>query len=271
LIVQFAQKLLSTRGGTVAVAGFAALLAAGIFLVYLNRYRSSVADAGQPTLVLVAKQLIPKGVSGDFIAAEEMFASQEIARSELKDGALADPAALRGRVAVEDIYPDEQLTTSAFSATATDAIPTQISGSERALAVPLDAAHGMVGNIEPGDHVDVFAAFNVKRLRADGTFDPDAAERPVLKLIVEDVLVLRAPDKDAGGVGAGGVQTSETTLKVSDRQAAEIAFAVENGKVWLALRPSGRAEASFPDIVTLETILFGVRPVSAMRSFGARR
>ena len=269
--MQFAQRILSTRGGTVAVAGFAALLAASVFLVYLNRYRSSVNQAGQPTLVLVAKQLIPKGVSGDFIAQEKLFTTQEIVRSDLKEGALSDPATLRGRVAVEEIYPDEQLTAGAFSATATDAIPAQMSGSERAISVPLDGAHGLVGNLQPGDHVDVFGAFNVKKLRGDGSVDPDAAERPVVKLLVEDVFVLRAPEESSAGVGAGGMQTSETTLRVTDKQSADIAFAVENGKVWLMLRPNSRADATYPDLVTLETILFGVRPVVAMRSFGARR
>lgn len=269
--MQFAQKLLSTRGGTIAVAGLAALLAAGVFLVYLSRYRSSVTESGQPQLVLVAKRLIPKGVSGDFIAQEELFVTEEIARSSIKDGALADPALLRGRVAVEDIYPNEQLTANAFSATATDAIPAQMTGSERAISIPLDGAHGMVGHVQPGDHVDVFAAFNVKRLRGDGSVDPDAVERPVLKLIVEDVFVLRAPEEGSTGVGAGGMQTSQTTLRLTDQQAAEIAFAVENGKVWLSLRPSTNAQPTYPDIITLETVLFDVKPVAAMRSFGARR
>jgi Flp pilus assembly protein CpaB len=67
------------------------------------------------------------------------------------------------------------------------------------------------------------------------------------------------------------MQTSQTTLRVTDQQAAEIAFAVENGKVWLSLRPSTNAQPTYPDLVTLETILFDFKPVAAMRSFGARR
>ena len=35
--MQLAQKLLSTRGGTIALSAVAGLLAAGIFLVYLHR------------------------------------------------------------------------------------------------------------------------------------------------------------------------------------------------------------------------------------------
>jgi hypothetical protein len=41
--------------------------------------------------------------------------------------------------------------------------------------------------------------------------------------------------------------------------------------VWIVLRPKANAKATTPNIVTLETILFGVPAVSAMRSFGGKR
>jgi Flp pilus assembly protein CpaB len=138
------------------------------------------------------------------------------------------------------------------------------------MAVALDAAHGNIGNIHPGDHVDVYGAFNVRRLNPDGSVDPDSAERPVVKLLVEDITVLSAPTEARGGFGAGATDRSNVTLRVSDEQAAHIAFATENGKVWVVLRPSAGAEPSAPDIVTLETVLFGVKPIAAVRSFGAK-
>ena len=59
--------------------------------------------------------------------------------------------------------------------------------------------------------------------------------------------------------------------RVTDQEAAKIAFATENGKVWIMLRPTTGAAPSSPDIVTLETVLFGVKPVAATRSFGAEQ
>jgi Flp pilus assembly protein CpaB len=92
----------------------------------------------------------------------------------------------------------------------------------------------------------------------------------VVKLIVEDVTVLASPSEAKAGFGAGAADKSNITLKVSDQQAAQIAFSTENGKVWVFLRPKTGAEPSAPDLVTLETVLFGVKPVAAVRSFGAR-
>jgi hypothetical protein len=50
--MQFAQRLLSTRGGTIALSIMAAVLAAVILVTYLNRYRDSVKQSGVPVTVV---------------------------------------------------------------------------------------------------------------------------------------------------------------------------------------------------------------------------
>ncbi|MDQ3857315.1 MAG: Flp pilus assembly protein CpaB [Actinomycetota bacterium] len=268
--MQFAQRLLATRGGTIALSGVAAVLAAVVLLAYLHRYRESIGESSQPMTVLVAKDVIEKGTPGAAVGSNDLFQVATTPRSEVKEGAITDPASLRGKVAIDDIYPGQQLTLADFSATGADALGNQISEDERAISVPIDAAHGMVGNVQAGDHVDLFAGLTVKRLRPDGTPDPDAEERPVVKLLVEDVLVLDAPS-EKGSVGAGGQQIANVTLRVPDEDAAKVAFAADNGKVWIVLRPRTGATQSAPDIVSVETVLFGAKPVAVARSFGARR
>lgn len=71
--MQAAQRLLSTRGGTIAVSAVAAALAAVILVAYLHRYRDSVRNSGVPVTVLVAKGLIEKGTSGDIIASQDLY------------------------------------------------------------------------------------------------------------------------------------------------------------------------------------------------------
>ncbi|HEX2110146.1 MAG TPA: Flp pilus assembly protein CpaB [Gaiellaceae bacterium] len=267
--MQFAQKLLTTRGGTIAVSAVAAVLAAVILLAYLHRYRESVSASSQPMTILVAKDVIEKGTPGTSVASRDLYQVTSTPRSEVEEGAITDPDLLRGKVAVDDIYPGQQLTVSDFSAAGADALGNKLSEEQRAISIPVDAAHGMVGNVQAGDHVDVFAGFNVKRLRADGTPDPDAEERPLAKLIVEDVVVVTAPEARAGF--GGGTQTPSVTVRVDHEDAARIAFASDNGKVWLVLRPRGGGTPTYPDVVTLETLLFGVKPITAMQSFGGAR
>jgi pilus assembly protein CpaB len=269
--VQFAQRLLSTRMGTIVVSAAAALLAAAILLLYLARYRDSLNVASQPVRVLVANALIEKGTPGGVVGTQGLYAAQSTPRTDVEEGAITDPALLRGRVAVDDIYPGKQLTLADFSAVGSDALGTRISEDQRAMSISLDSARGMIGSVQPGDHIDVFAGFNVKRLNPDGTPDPDATERPVLKLLLEDVLVLGAPVETKAGFGAAQNQTSNVTLRVTHEQAAQLAFAADNGKIWVVLRPRAGATPTRPDLVSLETVLFGMKPVTVVRSFGGAR
>jgi Flp pilus assembly protein CpaB len=264
------QKLLATRGGTVAVAGAAALLAFLVFLLFMNRYRSSVDDSSEPVGVLIAKSLIPKGMSGDLIGTQELFQPTTAPKSQVKEGALTDPGTLKGRVAVDDIYPGQQLTTGDFSTTTTDAVATKISADQRAVSIPLDEAHGLIGHVREGDRVDILGGFNVVRVDRRGVpIQQGGAARPVMKLLMENILVLKVPEDTGGGLG-GGSKQANVVLRLTDEQAAQLAFASDNGKIWFSLRPQSGASTPAPAFVTLETLLLGVKPVTVINSFGGK-
>lgn len=255
------------------MAVLAALLAAAIFLLYLNRYRATVDEASKPVTVLVAKSLIEKGTPGNIVGSKDLFQTTTTPKGELKEGAITDPATLRDRVATHDIYPGQQLTAADFSAATAGDLTVDLAEEQRAVTLPLDAAHGMVGRVRAGDSVDVLGGFNVQPLNRSGSpLNGQAQARPVLRVLVQDVLVLDAPDDTAvGGLAAGGGnQTSNVTLRVTDEQAAQLAFAADNGKVWIVLRPKTGAVETRPSLVTLETLLLGVKPIQALRTFGGR-
>jgi Flp pilus assembly protein CpaB len=253
--MELAQKVLSTRGGTVAVGGAAAVMAAFVLLIYLSQYRSSVNASGEEMTVLVAKSLIEKGTPGDAVAVKELFQATEAPQSQLKEGAITDPSTLRGRIAVQDIYPGQQITVSDFTATRSDALGTKLVDEERAIAVPLDSAHGMIGHIEAGDRVDVFAGFNVVPL-----VGPAAGKaQPIIKVLMQKALVLEAP---SGSGSSTGSDESEIVLRTDRDQAAQLAWAVDNGKVWVVLRPRAGSPALKPGLVTAESVLLGVKPVT---------
>jgi len=141
---------------TLALGIGAAALAAILLIAYLVQYRSSVNDSTAPTPVLVAKNLIPKGTSGTVIAEKQLFQAATLSKDDLKVGAISDPAYLNGRVAVADIFPGQQITTADLSAGLTDAIPTQLSGIQRAVAISIGATQGLTGYVASGDRVDVY-------------------------------------------------------------------------------------------------------------------
>jgi Flp pilus assembly protein CpaB len=260
--VQHVQKLLSTRGGTIAVSAFAALVAALIFIVYLHRYQSSVDASTQPMTVLIAKSLIEKGTPGAVLGSEDLYERTTVPRDELHEGAVADPTALKGRVAIEDVYPGEQLTTGAFTASAAERVGHKLTKDQRAISVPVDSAHGLVGHVQAGDYVDVTGSYLVDR---------NGERVAVVKTILQDVLVLDAPAEAArAGVGPA-TATSRITLRMTDEQAADVAFTADNGKLWISLRPKAGEVQSKPDLVTIETILLGTKPLIIRGAGGEQR
>jgi len=263
--MEFAQKLISTRKGSLYIAAVAALIAGLAILVYLNKYRDNLQSGSTPVTVLIARQTIPKGTPGSIVATKRLFTATTIRESQLREGAFSDSASLTNKVATREIAPGSQLTAGAFSASSSSLAAT-LTDRERIISVPLDAAHGLSGDVEVGNFVDVYAGFNVVPIRPDGTPTNGGISRPVARLIVPNVPVVGIGSNN-GGVGS---KTSNVSLKVTDQQAADIAFASDNGKVWLTLRPSVGGKSSKPSIVTVETLVLGVRPIVVERSLGAR-
>jgi Flp pilus assembly protein CpaB len=237
-------KLLSTRGGNIAVAVAAAALAAILLIVYLNGYRTSLKSATAPTPVLVANRLIAKGTPASVLGSQGAFQLATVPEEHVKTGAVADPELIAGRVAVRDLLPGQQLTVADFSTTTTNAVPTRITGSERALSISVDAQHGMIGQVASGNYVDVYVS-----LERNGI--------PAVSLVKANVQVLETPAGGSGGVGSGN--TSNYVFKVSSSDAGRFAYAAENGQIWIVARPAANAVPTRPSVVTAQQLLAGQR------------
>lgn len=252
------RKFASTRGGSVAIAAVMALLAGGLLLIFLTQYRNSVNNGDKLSTVLVAQRLIEKGSSGDVIATQGLYQTSRVPKNQLRNGALSDPGSLRGKAATQDILPGQQLTATDF-APSTDPILQNLAGDQRAIAIPLDNAHGMIGNVHTGDRVDVIAGFN---WQPDGT----ATSVPVTKVLLQNVLVLKAPAAPKAGLATTNSNTQNVVIQAPSNMTAELAFSADNGKVWIVERPKVGAKGTSEGIVSLQTVLFGTKPVQTPRS-----
>ena len=261
--MELAQKLVATRKGTIAVAAACAILAGGAIAIYLNHYRHSVNRLTAPVTVLVANKTIAKGTPGTAVTAQGLFTATTVRQSQLRDGAFSDTASLRGRYATREVLRGQQLTAADFSATA-KSLSSTLTGRQRAVTIPLDSAHGLIGQVQVGDHVDVLAAFSILPIGCNGSPLAGAATRPVLKTIMQDIPVVSIT---TGGAGIGGNNMSNVGLRLTFAQANRLAFSSENGKIWLADRPAAGAPKLRPDFVTIETVLLGAKPVFALNSF----
>ena len=162
-------KLFTTRQGTILLGVIAALIALIALIVYLHNYRSSVNNSNRTLQVLVAKQLIQKGTPGNVVGQTGLYTTADIARSQVKTGAYVDPSTLAGKVALVDIYPNQQITAADFGVSAVSAT-TSLARTQRAVVIPLGSAQSVGGQIGPGSHVDVWVMYIIGLSGANVTF-----------------------------------------------------------------------------------------------------
>jgi Flp pilus assembly protein CpaB len=252
------------------LGGLAALVAGALLLIYVAQVRQDANSQSATVSVLVANKLIPQSSSGDVIASQKWYSAVSTPKDQVKDGAITDPASISGKIASHDIYPNQQLTTSDFADAPTDAVTTKITGNQRAISIPLDSAAGLTPFLQAGDHVDILAGFNVIPIGANGApLSGNSQARPVEKVIAQDIKVLEVPSSSSSTTGTGS-NTGNIVVQVTDQQAWNIAFAINNGTVFLAGTPQAGNVSSKPSLVTLETMLLGIPPVKVFHSFGGR-
>ena len=257
--MELAQRLISTRRGAVLVAAVAAILAGILIVAYVQKYRSSVNSEGAPVTVLVAKQAISKGTAGTVIATTGLYSATTIRQSQLLNGAFSDAASLRDKVTTRDIYPGSQLTAADFAPAATD-VAASLTKHQRLITIPFDSVHGAIANLQAGDHVDVYAIFNLVPVNAAGIPTAGGAEHTVLRMIMSNIPIV--------SITKNGNGSANLNFKVVDDQATKLAFASDNGRLWLALRPAAGAKTAPPSVVTAETLMLGVKPQLVYRTLG---
>ena len=101
--------MLTRRFRAIGVAVALAFIAIG---VYRNEHHGG--RSAPSTAVLTAKRQIRKGTTGDTVRASHLYMVMRFPKDRVEHGAIVDPAALAGNVALTDIRRGQQLTASNF-------------------------------------------------------------------------------------------------------------------------------------------------------------
>ncbi len=229
------ERLFATRKGAVAVGLAAAAVALVLLLVYVKQYRHNVSVTTQTAQVLVARNLIQKGTPGNVVGVKHLYELRTVPKDTVRLGALIDPASLRTGVALNDIYPGQQLVDTDFGIP-TNVLDTSISGGQRALSMPIDATRTLNGQIESGDHVDIYYS---------GTGEKNACSAAQnVALILQNIAVI--------SLAPGG---AEITMQVTPSQAGKLMYATDNGKLWFTLRAKVGVPAQAPVVICSTNVL----------------
>jgi Flp pilus assembly protein CpaB len=246
-------------GIAVALAAVAALMTS----FYVTNYKRHVQRGEDHVTVLVAKHDIPAGTAGSDVAGQ--LSATEVPRRSVVPGAISSPDEVKDKVASQQIFAGEQVTTNRFSSVAETGVQGQLRGTMRAFQVEGDGNQTLAGTLKDGDRIDVVATFNYKWVDFHGGRSQASDTLTASRVVLRDIKVLKAPSGPAAGSKLTGAvdQKYPVLLAVTDGQAQKLLFIVGNSSTsdsrvsaWsLELRPVVHAADSPDHVDRVSTIL----------------
>ena len=229
-------------GIAVVLAAFAGLLT----IFYVANYKRHVQHGESNVSVLVAARDIPAGTTGSEVVGGHYLKTETVPHRAVVPGAISNPDQLNNLVATEQVYRGEQVTTLRFGTTTELGIRAQLKGNERALQLAGDANELLVGTLKEGDHVDVLATWK---------YGNDNNGTNVSKVIVRNLLVLKAEDAASAAKLTGPNDQLSVQVRATDAQMQKVFWARKNGiGLSLLLRPPSDATNSPRSVDNSETL-----------------
>jgi len=224
-----------------------ALLLAGIAAALAVSYATGGSGKAAPSTrsVLVATHDISAGTPGSALLSQHLVSIRAVEPRMVVSGALVDEAKLGGLVSIQPIKRGEQLNAEQFATGSGDgSVAAGLRGSQRVITIAGTPDQLLAGVAQPGDHVDVLASITY----------PQGSSSHYSRIVLRDLLVLKAPGKSAGS-RVSAPQDVTATLALNDAQAQALFYVLKNSDWSLLLRPTTQAANGPSENFTAGTLL----------------
>lgn len=255
---------------------YGAALLSAIFAVSLvygyveNRVAEAESKAEVKTITVVEKPELRAVVvanrdiyRGEKLEVEDVKVLMVPTEGLIATGVVTDPNAVVGHIAKQPIYAGEWLIEQKFGVQEIEeqSIEALLEKGMRALRIPVSAESGLLGILNPNDHVDVISVFQ----SADG-------KRMISRTILQNIEVLsigqanrmspvevaKSNDEEVAAPdlkqNEAFVKASMVTLNVNTKQAEQLVLAMNIGAIHLALRAPTDVELVDTNGVNVRTI-----------------
>lgn len=232
-----AGKALSKRWLAVIVAVILAGVATLALISYVRGAKSKAVQSEAPVEVYVAKATIPQGTLGSAATSEGLIIQRPIPRADAAPGDITSLTQIQTGEASADILQGEQIQAAQFVAPQAlheGLLP--IPAGMQAMSVQVAIVPAVDGFIQQGDTISVIAQVN-----SGGVQD---------RFLLQDVQVLAVGGpvvpSASPAPAAAPVSTVVLTLALAPAQAEKLAFATQNGQLYLTLVPKGQQPGTTP-------------------------
>jgi pilus assembly protein CpaB len=207
------------------IATVLALVTTLAIVQYLQGLRPqvTVVQPIRPEAVVVAKT----DIGGRTLINANQVEIRQIPFNAIHPRAARRIADVVNRVALSTIYADQQVVDNALAPAGVNAgLSYVLPKDKRALTIPVNEVVDVAGFVVPGDRVDVIGTVSVK-------------DENLSKIFLQDIPVLAIAQTVEQKPGEQPHVTTSATLALTPDQAEILTQVDNNGKVRLALRPSG--------------------------------
>ena len=218
---------------SIIIAVVMALLAVVMINTYLNREKQKYKIQLQETYVVVATQNIPKGAT----VLPKMLRQIKFPVQYMQPGALQNPNAAVGKIALADIIKDEQILSTKLTTVrkTEDSLAVRLPTGKRAFTIKIDPLMAVGGQIRTGDYIDIIGSFPYTQ-----NIDGRAVTENVSVTLFQKILVMGINSSGGGLV---------FILALTPQEAAILSYAMTQGALRFVLRqPLDTAIESVPPI-----------------------
>lgn len=241
---------MSKRTIALVVAVVLAAVATVALVSYVRGYEERIQANQELVQVFVAKDIIPKGTSGDVAIERGLIDQIKVPRQARADGAVTSLEEIKSDIADATVFKGEQILNTRFvppSQVSADVLT--VPANRVAMSVEVGIPPGVSQFVQIGDHVSVIAQFTFQARGSSG-------DQRLTKLLLHDIEVLQvgklvrtAPTQ--GQPATQSVQVPDAnvllTLALSLPQAEKLANAVFSGRLYITLLPkTGKPSPNTP-------------------------
>ena len=251
------------RVRNIGIAIALAIVAALLTTFYVTNYKRNVQQGEDMVPVYVANKKIELGTPGNEIVGRNLLRVEHVPRRTVVSGAVSKPEEIQELVAVETIYPDEQVSVRRFRAAEEQGIRAQLKGNMRAIQIAGGESELLAGTLKAGDRVDVVGTW----------LFPENSQNHVSRVVLRDLLVLRAPETNQlqSKIGNDPNSPFQAMLAMTDAQSQKFWWLAQNAEWSLQLRPVTDAADSPDSYENSGSVLAdGLRPAARKRLTGGK-
>jgi pilus assembly protein CpaB len=249
---------MQSRFLSILIAVVLALLATAAMVVYVNGADRRARENQEPVIVLVAKETIPAGTSGEDAQNGKMIAREEVPKQNRVAGAVTAPSQLEQRYAAVDIVKGEQLLQERWVGAEDIAGRRllQIPQDAQAVSLGLDLTKQVAGFVTPGDKVGL--VFSYKEKESSESIDKTHFLLQGIQVLAVGATALpNGSSQGAGRVnqGRGSQNLTAVTLAIPKQHVERVVFAAENGSIYLTLLPPNATPQANTQGITVSNVI----------------